>query len=132
MIEPKQLKLLLNQAQAKDAIDAFLNEITTNVANGNKELGYTCILSNSNVATLTVAAGGAVDGAGSAFTAVGDDSANSVSAVGTRFDIVAKSVTVDSATTITIVGNETGGTVTIPVTVKKDPEIAIITQGLSQ
>jgi len=117
---------------ARPGNKATITPTTSNVANGNKELGYTCILSNSNVATLTVAAGGAVDGAGSAFTAVGDDSANSVSAVGTRFDIVAKSVTVDSATTITIVGNETGGTVTIPVTVKKDPEIAIITQGLSQ
>ena len=103
---------------------------TANTSAGNKELGYTCILSNSNIATLVVASGGKVQGAGSAFTAVGDDSANSVSVVGTKFDIIAKSVTTDSTTTITIVGNETGGTVTIPLTVKKDPEIAIVTSAL--
>ena len=88
--------------------------------------GYTCILSNSAIASLRVAPGGGVDQE-STFSAIGDDAASSVSVVGTKFLITAKTVTVNTTTTITIVGNETGGSVTIPYTVNKDPELDIVT-----
>ena len=38
--------------------------------------------------------------------------------MGTKFILTSKTVTVDTSTTITIVGNETGGSQSIPVTIK--------------
>ena len=73
-----------------------------------------------------MAPGGRVDQE-SSFSAIGDDAASSVSVVGTKFVLTAKTVTVNTTTTITIVGNETGGAVTIPYTVNKDPELDIVT-----
>ena len=104
-----------------------LSPTTVNISNGNLTAGYTCILSNSNIATLALAPGGAVDMDQSTFSAIGDDAATSISVVGRRFIVTGKTVTVDTSTTITIVGNETGGSVTIPFTVKKDPELDIVT-----
>jgi len=99
---------------------------TSNVSNGNKIDGYTLILSNSAIATISVAPGGSVSKV-STYSAIGDDAATSVSVVGTKFTITSKSVTVDTSATLTVVGNETGGAVTIPYTVKRDPELDIIT-----
>ena len=99
---------------------------TTVIANGNRSAGYTCILSNSAIASISVAPGGTIDQE-STFSAIGDDAASSVSVMGTKFILTSKTVTVDTSTTITIVGNETGGSVTIPYTVKKDPELDIVT-----
>ena len=108
---------------------SVIHPSTSNVSNGNRSLGYTCILSNANMATISVAPGGEVENA-TTYSAIGDNAANSVSIVGTKFNITAKSVTADASTTITIIGNETGGTITIPLTIKKDPTIDIITKGL--
>ena len=99
---------------------------TSNISNGNSTDGYTLILSNSAIATIAVSPGGAVSQV-SSYSAIGDDAATSVSVVGTRFTVTAKSVTVDTSATLTIVGNETGGSVTIPYTVQKDPELDIVT-----
>ena len=99
---------------------------TSNISNGNSTDGYTLILSNSAIATIAVSPGGAVSQV-SSYSAIGDDAATSVSVVGTRFTVTAKSVTVDTSATLTIVGNETGGGVTIPYTVKRDPELDIMT-----
>ena len=54
-------------------------------------------------------------------TFVGDDeSAQSVTAVGFSFSVVAKNQPIESKTaTLTIIGNETGGRATVTVTVNK-------------
>ncbi len=113
-------------SHVRPGVQTTIIPTTANIANGNRTAGYTCILSNSAIATLTVAPGGNVEQE-STFSAIGDDAATSVSVVGTRFLITSKVVTVDTSTTITIVGNETGGSLTIPYTVKKDPELDIVT-----
>ena len=113
-------------SHARPGLQTTLTPSTVNIANGNRSAGYTCILSNSSVATLAVAPGGTVD-MESTFSAIGDDAASSVSVVGTKFILTAKTVTIDTSTTITIIGNETGGSISIPYTVKKDPELDIVT-----
>ena len=113
-------------SHARPGLTSTINPTTVNISNGNLSAGYTCILSNSAIASLAVAPGGSVSKR-SSFSAVGDDAATSVSVVGTKFIITTKTVTVDTSTTITIVGNETGGSVTIPYTVKRDPELDIVT-----
>ena len=86
-------------------------------------VGYTAILSNSDVAFLEV--GTAVKSVlmqgATVPTFVGDDeSAQSVSAVGFSFRVVAKNQPIQSKTaTLTIIGNETGGRATVTVTVNK-------------
>lgn len=97
---------------------------TANISNGNSVLGYTATLGNSDFAILRVAQGGSI---GSATTSdvLGDDS-KSLSVTGLRFELVAKQVTVDSTTTLTITANETGGSVDIPITIKKDASLDIL------
>jgi hypothetical protein len=88
---------------------------TANFANGNRTYGYTAILANSDAAYLNVAPGGRIRTRTNPTTAdyIGD-TGNSVTAVGTRFELVAKPQPVsDLTTTLTIIGNETGGYVTI-------------------
>lgn len=96
---------------------------TVNYEQGNKSLGYTAILSNSDVAELRVAPGGAVT-AGASPTIprfIGDqDSPQSVAVVGHSFEIVAKAnPTTNKTADIVIIGNETGGRTNITLTVKK-------------
>ena len=104
-----------------DAVDVSPN--TSNFEGGNSTLGYTAILSNSDVAFLEV--GTAVKSVlmqgATVPTFVGDDeSAQSVSAVGFSFRVVAKNQPIQSKTaTLTIIGNETGGRATVTVTVNK-------------
>jgi hypothetical protein len=104
-----------------DAVDITPN--TSNFEGGNSTLGYTAILSNSDVAFLEV--GTAVNSilmqGATIPTFVGDDeSAQSVSATGFTFKIVAKNQPIQTKTaTLTIIGNETGGRATITVTVNK-------------
>ena len=104
-----------------DAVDITPN--TSNFEGGNSTLGYTAILSNSDVAFLEV--GTAVNSilmqGATIPTFVGDDeSAQSVSATGFTFKIVAKNQPIQTKTaTLTIIGNETGGRATITITVNK-------------
>tara|TARA_R110000744_G_scaffold40245_1_gene91291 strand:+ start:1561 stop:2199 length:639 start_codon:yes stop_codon:yes gene_type:complete len=97
---------------------------TANISNGNSVLGYTATLGNSDYAILRVAQGGSI---GSATTSdvLGDD-AKSISVTGLRFEVVAKQLTSDSTTTLTITANETGGSVDIPITIKKDASLDIL------
>mgnify|MGYP002621139224 FL=1 len=95
---------------------------TANFANGNRTYGYTAILANSDAAYLNIAPGGKIASRMAPTTAdyIGD-TGNSVTSVGTRFELVAKpQPTADLTTTLTIIGNETGGYVTLNVTVKKE------------
>ena len=95
---------------------------TANFANGNATYGYTAILADSDVAYLNVAPGGKINTIYNPTVVdfIGD-SGNSVSTIGTRFEIVAKAQPLSSATTtLTLIGNETGGYVNITITVDQE------------
>jgi hypothetical protein len=94
---------------------------TTNFTSGNATLGYTAILSNSDVATLQVAQPVSAGVSPTVPRFIGDsEAAQSISAVGFSFNIIAKQQLVsDVSATITIIGNETGGRSTVNLTVKK-------------
>ena len=94
---------------------------TINFDKGNATLGYTAILSNSLIADLQVfsPAPGGVAGLLNG-TAVPTDTAVSITQVGLTFKVIPKvQYTGDATATLTIVGNETGGRVTIQITVKQ-------------
>ena len=77
--------------------------IVPNTANGSDATGgYTIILHNADACDLFVAAGGAVER----------------TVIGKSFNLVSRTTTTTIATQITIIGNDTGGITTIPVTVK--------------
>jgi hypothetical protein len=99
----------------------------------NSTLGYTAILHNSDVASLIISRPLPFDANADPATAaanfsgnrpgsgafLGDtESAQSVFAVGLAFSLVAKQITsaASLSTTLTIIGNETGGSATISVT----------------
>ena len=97
---------------------------TKNLVNGNSNLGYTCVLHNSDAAHLGIASGGSVDASFQAAAPVfiGDGEAQtSVTVVGKKFLFTAKSQPKkDLNTTVTIIGNETGGITTFELVVEKD------------
>jgi len=99
----------------------IITPTTTNFASGNATLGYTAILSNSDAATLQVSQPVAAGVSPTVPRFIGDsEAAQTISAVGFSFNIVAKQQLVsDVSATITIIGNETGGRSTINLTVKK-------------
>jgi len=95
---------------------------TANIQGGNANLGYTAILSDSTVADIQVTT--ALSNPGTLPTTprfIGDnEDAQSVAVAGFEFRVVAKTLIVASKTaTVTIIGNETGGAVTINLTVNK-------------
>lgn len=94
---------------------------TINYTAGNATLGYTAILSNSDVATLQVVQPVSAGVSPTTPRFIGDaESAQSVSATGFSFNIVAKQQLIsDVNATVTIIGNETGGRTVVNVTVKK-------------
>lgn len=94
---------------------------TVNFSAGNATLGYTAILSDSDVATLQVASPVLNGVSPTVPRFIGDsEAAQSISAVGYSFNLIAKQQLInDARATITIIGNETGGRATIQVTVKK-------------
>lgn len=107
---------------------AVVTPTTVNLAGGNDTLGYTAILSDSTVATLTSDTG-AVATATNATLGVGnylDDELTSVTTAGSSVTVTGKQFTIkakpQAGTTIvrallTIIGNETGGFKTITITV---------------
>lgn len=85
--------------------------------------GYTAVLFDSNAATLT---GTGLAGASSATAPafLGDAGvANSVAVRGTEFTITAKDVATQVTTQISIIGNQTGAVITIPVIIKPKPTV---------
>jgi hypothetical protein len=98
-----------------------ISPTTINYATGNSTLGYTAILSNSDVCTLQVATPVTAGVSPTIPRFIGDsEAATSVSAVGFSFNIVAKAQLLSDVTaTVTIIGNETGGRATVNITVKK-------------
>jgi hypothetical protein len=104
----------------KDNKSDFIISPSTNPAY-NLTLGYTAILGNKKVGTLIVDQTNSINSASSTVPSFASDliSTTSQVVVGTRFRFVPNSsLTSTTSTTITVVGNESGGSVTIPVTVR--------------
>ena len=94
---------------------------TTNFKGGNSTLGYTAILSDSTVADIqaTKLVNSTILPSTPRFIGSNAD-AQSVAVSGFEFKIIAKmQMLKDKTATITIIGNETGGSVTLNLTVKK-------------
>ena len=101
---------------------ASIRPYTRNFNRGNQTFGYTAILSDSDAAYLRVTRGTGRRGAGATVPAfIGDnEAAQTVTVQGLSFEIIAKAQPVEDKTaTVTIVGNETGGSVTINLTIEK-------------
>jgi hypothetical protein len=94
---------------------------TSNFQGGNATLGYTAILSDSTVCDIQVTRALQNSVLPTTPRFIGDnEDAQSVAVSGYEFRIVGKTQMIeDKAATVTIIGNETGGSVTIKVTVKK-------------
>ena len=94
---------------------------TSNFQGGNATLGYTAILSDSTVCDIQVTRALQNSVLPTAPRFIGDnEDAQSVAVSGYEFRIVGKTQMIeDKSATVTIIGNETGGSVTINVTVKK-------------
>lgn len=112
--------------------NSTITPYTANLTNGNSNFGYTAILSDSSVATIEVVTVAPQAAAASIPAFIGDnEAAQSVAVTGLEFRITAKSQPISTKTaTITIVGNETGGFVTINLTVQKQtlattPEVGL-------
>jgi len=94
---------------------------TSNFQGGNATLGYTAILSDSTVADIQVTRALQNSVLPTIPRFIGDnEDAQSVAVSGYEFRIVAKTQLIeDKQATVTVIGNETGGSVTINITVKK-------------
>ena len=100
---------------------ATITPNTSNFQGGNANLGYTAILSDSTVADLQVTRALQNSVLPTTPRFIGDnEDAQSVAVAGFEFRVVAKTQMVsDKQATITIIANETGGSVTINLTVKQ-------------
>ena len=95
---------------------------TPNMPNSNAAAGYTAIIADSSVATVTALSEPTNGGGGSNWvdTAIeGSVINNPISVIGTSFSITAQTLSEGGSTTLTIIANETGGSKTITVSVSK-------------
>ena len=92
---------------------------TVNFQGGNRQFGYTVILSDSEVADIRATRSSR--GQASVPQFIGDsEAAQSITVSGFEFEITAKEqLLTDKSATILIIGNETGGRATITVTARK-------------
>ena len=93
---------------------------STSLNGANATYGYTAVLSDSTIATITVkTAASNASGAPTISSFIGD-TMQSVSVSGLSFEVKPKTNYIEDKTaTITIFGNETGGGVTLTFTVRK-------------
>lgn len=101
---------------------ASIRPYTRNFSRGNQTFGYTAILSDSDAAYIRVTRGvGRRGGSATVPAFIGDnEAAQTVTVQGLSFEIIAKAQpTEDKTATVTVVGNETGGSVTINLTIEK-------------
>jgi len=100
---------------------AVITPSTSNFPNGNNSLGYTAILSDSDAAVLRVVDSAPVNISPTTPRYINEnESAQSISATGLSFEIIAKNQPLrDKTATIIIYGNETGGRKVINLTVNK-------------
>ena len=100
---------------------SIISPNTSNFQGGNATLGYTAILSDSSVCDIIVTRALQNNIMPTMARFIGDtEDAQSVAVSGFEFKVIAKTQMVsDKSATITIIANETGGTITLRVTVKK-------------
>jgi hypothetical protein len=100
---------------------SIISPNTSNFQGGNATLGYTAILSDSTVADIQVTRALQNSVLPTTPRFIGDnEDAQSVAVAGFQFNIIGKTQMIeDKQATITIIANETGGSVTINLTVKK-------------
>jgi len=100
---------------------AIISPNTTNIKGGNSNLGYTFILGDSTIANLNVQRALQNSALPTTPRFIGDnEDAQTVAVTGFSVRVVAKDLLqTDKTTTITIIGNETGGSVTVNLTVNK-------------
>ena len=100
---------------------SIISPNTSNLQGGNSTLGYTAILSDSTVADIIVSQPLQNSVLPTTPRFVGDnEDAQSIAVAGFAFQVVAKQqILADKTATITIIGNETGGSTTINLTVRK-------------
>lgn len=94
---------------------------TSNFRGGNANLGYTAILSDSTIADLQVTRALQNSVLPTTPRFIGDnEDAQSIAVAGFEFRVIGKTQLIeDKIATVTIIANETGGSVTLTVTVKK-------------
>jgi|TARA_R110001583_G_scaffold14755_2_gene61512 hypothetical protein len=92
---------------------------TVNFNGGNRQFGYTAILSDSDVASIRATK--SARGTASVPQFIGDsEAAQSITVTGFEFEVVAKEQLLsDKTATLLLIGNETGGRVSVTVTAKK-------------
>jgi len=102
-------------------VNAFPLRPTTSQGLNGAGFGYTAILSDSNAAVL-VGTGLPANGTATAPAFLGDaQSATAVVARGLEFTLTPKDVPEQITTQISIVGNQTGAVITLPVIIKPKP-----------
>jgi hypothetical protein len=96
---------------------------TPNLPNTNAQAGYTAIISDSDVADVDAieTIDNRTTGISTSHTIEGIIVNNTVTVVGKTFTIRAKSLETAGSTTLTIIGNQTGGSKTITISVNADP-----------
>tara|TARA_R110002126_G_scaffold120825_1_gene262056 strand:+ start:705 stop:1355 length:651 start_codon:yes stop_codon:yes gene_type:complete len=94
---------------------------TSNFQGGNANLGYTAILSDSTIADIQVTRALQNSVLPTTPRFIGDnEDAQSIAVAGFEFRVIGKTQMIEDKTaTVTIIANETGGSVTLTVTVKK-------------
>jgi hypothetical protein len=102
--------------QSGNGATLTFNASTLNFSSANSTLGYTAVLANSSIGTLTPATGQALSNVAPGIT--GDSTSVSVVGLG-GFNLVLNpnpSTTQTRSTTITFFANETGGEITVNIT----------------
>jgi hypothetical protein len=101
--------------------NAFPIRPTTTQGFNGPGFGYTAILFDADAAVLV---GTGLTTTGTAPGVLGDAStANAIVAQGMEFTLTPKNVATSITTALTIIGNETGASITIPVIVKPQPTV---------
>jgi hypothetical protein len=89
---------------------------TINFSGGNSQYGYTAILASSDAGTISAAQMAPIQSGPTVPQYIGDnEAAQTVTVVGNTFTFTASNLLMPTDTTIMIIGNETGGRVTIIV-----------------
>jgi hypothetical protein len=108
-------------------MSSVLSPQTSNISNGNQQLGYTFTIANADIVELAaqqLPSNTAI--INTSHTPDGNQSSHTIRAL--KASVIARSITTTQTTTLTITANETGGSITVPITVNAD---TVLTSGQS-
>lgn len=97
---------------------------TANVTDGNQSSGYTYTVSNADIVTLSaeqLQGQSSLARANQVHVPDGNQSSHTITALTAR--LTARSIATTTSTTLTITANETGGTITVPITINADTNL---------